>query len=164
MFAASVASPVCPAGSAWDEETSACYRPCSSHNVANVTYGVHADDPATCVPVCSGGMAARPGGDGYSTQCVLCPSGSSIVAGKKGNWVCRRGGQTTLPRKTATLAYKARVEVAGGCPPGAVFVNGVCATCTSCDAYLSGAAPEETIPRQYLFWQAEGAVSGACFF
>jgi hypothetical protein len=154
-----VSSPLCPTNSTWDEETSACYRPCSSYNTGNVTYTVHADDPAICVPGCASGMAARPGANGYSTQCVQCPAGSTIVAGKKGNWVCRRGGQSTLPKKSITLAYKPRVEVDGGCGAGAVFVNGVCATCTSCDAYLTSAPPEETVPRQYLFWQAEGAVS-----
>lgn len=41
---------------------------------------------------------------------------------------------------------------------GSLFVNGVCASCTSCDTYLT-ADPDSNTPRQYLFWQAEGAVS-----
>jgi hypothetical protein len=71
-----------------------------------------------CVPTCPQGTLSKPGADGSSTQCIQCPAGSPIVAGKKGNWVCRRGGQTTLPIRSINLSHQMRSKIEGGCPDG----------------------------------------------
>jgi hypothetical protein len=41
---------------------------------------------------------------------------------------------------------------------GSSFVNGVCASCSSCDPYVEDAPIDADSARQYMFWQAEGAV------
>lgn len=38
-------------------------------------------------------------------------------------------------------------------------MNGICASCTSCDTYLTDAPLNANSARSYMFWQAEGAVS-----
>lgn len=71
-----------------------------------------------CVPTCPEGTLPKPGMDGFSTQCIQCPGGSPIISGGKGNWVCRRGGRTTLPLRSIDKSYRLRKEIDGGCPAG----------------------------------------------
>ncbi|KAG7671594.1 hypothetical protein KSW81_003724 [Nannochloris sp. 'desiccata'] len=133
VFAATVTTPTCPSPAAWDDETASCWLPCSSHNTVDISYVPHDEDMHVCVPTCPQGTLPKPGVDGFSTQCIQCPAGSPIVSGKKGNWVCRRGGQTTLPIRSIAMSHRLRQEVDGGCPADA------------------------NSARQYMFWQAEGA-------
>ena len=60
-----------------------------------------------------------------------------------------------MPIKTITREHKERLEIEGSCPEGSTYVNGVCASCLSSpDTYLT----DDASTRQYMFWQAQGAI------
>ena len=149
--------PDCPAGSQWDEGSSACVLPCSSMNTANITYTASPQNPKKCVPACPAGHTARPtrGREGSdAVACVRCGPSGVVTAGKKGSWVCRRGSQTTMPVSSVVLPVVDRAVAQGGCADGATVVNGVCAACQSCDAYTPANA---TLPA-YQFYQNDGQI------